>query len=84
MPLVVGLLSGVGGVWTIFGGAEGGWGSITGSLRLRRCNEETLRTGADTTEGTGGGAGSGVAEAFGVRFGSGIEGGLLDSRRKVG
>jgi hypothetical protein len=64
------------------GGADGGWGSITGSLRLRRCNEETGRNGAETMEGTGGGAGCCVAEAFGVRFGSGMEGGVLDSRRE--
>ena len=67
-PLGVGLLSGVGGVWMMVGGAGGGWGSITGSLRLRRCNEEMRRNGADTMDGIWGGAGCCLAEAFGVRF----------------
>lgn len=67
----------------IFGGEEG---SITGSFRLRRCNEETRRMGADTMEGIGGrigGPGCGVAEAFGVRLGSGMEGGELDFAKNL-
>jgi len=59
VDLLVGFLSGVGGVWIIFGG-EDGRGSITGSLRLRRCNEETRGMGADTMEGIGGGTRSGM------------------------